>query len=229
MDNKDILETDDGKWDGVIRAFWRRIQGYKKCEYNDIKELPDPLPVEFRAHFSTALLASPIAELINDRDEWKQQHENLLSVRESDLQVITSLRQQLTKPADEVLIEAAKAVVERWETPLWKDAPATAGYIYRLRDALNAKPADHIVDVNKMVSVADDTISVSKGEWEAVSKDSERFNWLMDNYKPMMRFSHLSDEWIIEIPFKHKLEDGITRTQAFIAEVDKAIQGASNG
>lgn len=56
----DILETEDGKWDGVIRAFWRRIQGYKKCEFNDIKELPDPLPVEFRAHFATALLASPI-------------------------------------------------------------------------------------------------------------------------------------------------------------------------
>jgi hypothetical protein len=54
-----------------------------------------------------------------------------------------SLRQQLTKPADAELIEAAKAVVERWETPLWKDAPATAGYIYRLRDAINAyKPTE---------------------------------------------------------------------------------------
>jgi hypothetical protein len=53
------------------------------------------------------------------------------------------LRQQLTKPADAELIEAAKAVVERWETPLLKDAPATAGYIYRLRDAINAyKPTE---------------------------------------------------------------------------------------
>jgi hypothetical protein len=41
------------------------------------------------------------------------------------------------------LLEAAKAVVERWETPLWKDVPATAEYIYRLRDALNAyKPTE---------------------------------------------------------------------------------------
>lgn len=53
------FETDDGKWDGVIRAFWRRIQGYQKCEFNDIKDLPDPLPVEFRAHFATALLNAP--------------------------------------------------------------------------------------------------------------------------------------------------------------------------
>jgi hypothetical protein len=222
MDNKDILETDDGKWDGVIRAFWRRIQGYKKCEYNDIKELPDPLPVEFRAHFSTALLASPIAELINDRDEWKQQHENLLSVRESDLQVITSLRQQLTKPADEVLIEAAKAVVERWETPLWKDAPATAGYIYRLRDALNAKPADHIVDVNKMVSVADDTISVSKGEWEAMLKlKMEYSDDVMNN---AARYKRLRENWI------DCEELGLHgRLSAIDSHIDAAIQGARNG
>ena len=35
------------------------------------------------------------------------------------------------------LIAAAQAVVDRWETPLWKDVPATAEYIYRLRDALS--------------------------------------------------------------------------------------------
>jgi hypothetical protein len=52
------------------------------------------------------------------------------------------LRQQLTKPADARLIKAAKAVVERWETPLWKDAPATQEYIYKLRDALNAIQGD---------------------------------------------------------------------------------------
>ena len=34
------------------------------------------------------------------------------------------------------LIEAARAVVERWDTPLWKDTPATAVFINRLRDAI---------------------------------------------------------------------------------------------
>lgn len=34
------------------------------------------------------------------------------------------------------MVAAARAVVERWDTPLWKDAPATAGFINRLRDAL---------------------------------------------------------------------------------------------
>ncbi len=37
---------------------------------------------------------------------------------------------------------AGLAVVDRWETPLWKDAPATAGFIYALRDAIAAGGGD---------------------------------------------------------------------------------------
>ena len=36
------------------------------------------------------------------------------------------------------LLAAAESVVERWETPLWKDVPATADYIARLRQAVEA-------------------------------------------------------------------------------------------
>ncbi len=42
----------------------------------------------------------------------------------------------MTSPTDEELIAAARAVVERWDTPHWKDVPATAVFINRLRDAL---------------------------------------------------------------------------------------------
>ena len=38
----------------------------------------------------------------------------------------------------EGLIDAAQAVIDRWETPMWKDVPPTADYIYRLRDAVVA-------------------------------------------------------------------------------------------
>lgn len=34
------------------------------------------------------------------------------------------------------VVAAAHAVVERWDTPLWKDVPATAQFINRLRAAL---------------------------------------------------------------------------------------------
>lgn len=44
---------------------------------------------------------------------------------------ITRLREELA-----ALREAAQAVITRWDTPLWKDVPATAIYIDALRAAL---------------------------------------------------------------------------------------------
>ena len=43
-------------------------------------------------------------------------------------------------PVPQGLRKAAQAVVDRWDTPLWKDAPATAVYIADLRAALAAAP-----------------------------------------------------------------------------------------
>jgi len=52
---------------------------------------------------------------------------------------------------------AAKAVIDRWETPLWKDVPATAGYIAALRDALAADHTEHHLEM--------------VGRWYMVSRD----------------------------------------------------------
>jgi len=49
---KDLSEHPD--FENFIRAFWRRIYVYKD-KYG--KELPEELPVEFRASMATALLA----------------------------------------------------------------------------------------------------------------------------------------------------------------------------
>ena len=43
---------------------------------------------------------------------------------------------------DMSLRDAAQAVIDRWETPLWKDAPATAVFIADLRDALARDAGD---------------------------------------------------------------------------------------
>ena len=48
--------------------------------------------------------------------------------------------------AHKIQSEAAQAVVDRWETPLWKDAEPTAAVIYRLRDTLS--------NVRRQVSMA---------------------------------------------------------------------------
>jgi nitric oxide reductase large subunit len=49
-----------------------------------------------------------------------------------------------------------------------------------------AKIADESADVidslrQQLTKPADDTISVSKGEWEAMKKDTERYQWLRNN------------------------------------------------
>ena len=44
------------------------------------------------------------------------------------------------EPAVPALLDAAKAVVDRWDTPLWKDVPATAQYINALRAEIAAAP-----------------------------------------------------------------------------------------
>ena len=55
---------------------------------------------------------------------------------------ITELEAQLAQRFDAAdVATAAQAVVDRWDTPLWKDVPATAEYIGRLRAALAAGQA----------------------------------------------------------------------------------------
>lgn len=48
-----ILNDDDPRLEGFIRAFWRRIEPYKD-DYG--RELPRTIPVEFKAHMITALM-----------------------------------------------------------------------------------------------------------------------------------------------------------------------------
>ena len=55
---------------------------------------------------------------------------------------ITELESQLAQRFEAAdVATAAQAVVDRWDTPLWKDVPATAEYIGRLRAALAAGQA----------------------------------------------------------------------------------------
>lgn len=53
---------------------------------------------------------------------------------EAQDQLSTAMRLHL--PALLEIAEKAQAVVERWDTPLWKDVPHTAGYIEDLRGAI---------------------------------------------------------------------------------------------
>ena len=69
------------------------------------------------------------------------------------------------------LIEAARAVVARWDTPAWKDAPNTGEVINRLRDALavDAAPAPVAQPDSREAFEAwikrDSTLPITRGVW----------------------------------------------------------------
>lgn len=71
---------------------------------------------------------------------------------------------------------AAQAVIDRWETPLWKDAPATAEYIARLRDAL----ADSVQEDAALTQAARDVLAERQrqitAEGNAPAHDDEHVN-----------------------------------------------------
>lgn len=63
---------------------------------------------------------------------------------------IGSMRQQLEAANQRELellavnaeiTSAAQAVIDRWETPLWKDVKPTGVFIYALRDAIQIEPS----------------------------------------------------------------------------------------
>ena len=60
---------------------------------------------------------------------------------EAERLILTGDNINLRARIDE-LEQAARAVVDRWGTPHWKDVPATAGYINALRSALGKFAGD---------------------------------------------------------------------------------------
>ena len=59
----------------------------------------------------------------------------------SNYQIVFTLQQlknlvELLAPDDTELLRAAKAVIDRWDSPLWKDLPHTSESINRLRKAI---------------------------------------------------------------------------------------------
>jgi len=84
-------------------------------------------------------LERELADAIKDRDEWKTVAEGRLLESLDEIERLAEAREQRDQ-----LAEAARAVVDRWETPLWKDAPHTGLFIRALADALDSPNAKRI-------------------------------------------------------------------------------------
>ena len=91
------------------------------------------------AELNTALQQVKTEQRLSFRDQvadLEQQRDELSKL--CDFNQVTM--EQLLQQRDE-LLAASQAVIDRWETPLWKDVPATAEYIHALRAAVeNATP-----------------------------------------------------------------------------------------
>jgi hypothetical protein len=70
----------------------------------------------------------------NEANNWHQHYRDEASKAQKCKQAYIKLEKEVAR-----LRAAAQAVVDRWETPFWKDAEPTAAFIYRLRDALEKK------------------------------------------------------------------------------------------
>jgi hypothetical protein len=59
------------------------------------------------------------------------------SPHQTEPEDVRYIRADIAQPRPD-LVEVAQAVVDRWNTPLWKDVPATAHYINALEGVLKA-------------------------------------------------------------------------------------------
>ncbi|MCE5253326.1 MAG: hypothetical protein LLG45_03805 [Actinomycetia bacterium] len=83
----------------------------------------------------------PVLTELKLTEAYEPEHENppVLSGGSYDIDAIRSCGEGCKMAAENArLREAAAAVVARWDSPTWKDAPATAEYIATLRAALDA-------------------------------------------------------------------------------------------
>lgn len=103
---------------------------------------------------------------------------------------VARLREELQK-----LRLAAQAVVDRWETPLWKDAEPTASVIYRLRDALAPSPKEPVfipTDLNQQNK--ENTLALN--EWRELGHDEVIEDGDECRYKGEAQYEPLMDSMI---------------------------------
>ena len=86
-------------------------------------------------------------KLERERDEARELHRNALREREKceeECDATLERAHQAERERDEArencksIVDKAKELVARWDQPSWKDTAPTAGFIYALRNAVEA-------------------------------------------------------------------------------------------
>ena len=90
-----------------------------------------------------------------------------------------------------MLIDAAKAVVARWDSPLWKDLPATAGYIAALRQAIEQAEQTGHLDFRVPDEYAIKQCLDVRAELEELSSYFRSISWISHSSRISDLASHL--------------------------------------
>jgi len=100
----------------------------------------DPMAQEGVGAFSDPLCVAAFVE---------SQFKRIVAERDALAAELKALREQ--DPVSPDLLESARAVVARWDAPTWKDFPATAEYIGRLRAAIAQADLDGALTAEEWV------------------------------------------------------------------------------
>lgn len=89
------------------------------------------------------VLRERVAALTQQRDEWKAFGERNNEAWNTAIRDIARMREEMNaiEKQRDGLVNAAQAMIDRWDAPLWKDVPSTAEFIGGLRASVaKAKP-----------------------------------------------------------------------------------------
>lgn len=108
-----------------------------------------------------------------------------------------------TSAGDVELRAAAQAVIDRWDTPLWKDAPATAHFIGRLRAALAhpAAPAQPVGLINAVQIATIRECAMKPEEIDDPAKRTARTKELL-RWFDRLAMGNANPKWLREHAFE---------------------------
>ena len=81
----------------------------------------------------------------------KAEYDDVIDAADAAIARAESAIESSPKPVSPDLLESARAVVARWDAPTWKDLPATAEYIGRLRVAIAQADLDGALTAEEWV------------------------------------------------------------------------------
>ncbi len=108
----------------------------------------------------------------------QDQMEGAQNTYEQMCQEISALQSRLlaAEAQSEALVKSGQAVVDRWDSPSWKDGPHTGVFINDLRKMIAATPSNLLEADRRLVRA--ECLRELAGQWRAIPDSSTTFRLL---------------------------------------------------